>query len=240
MNIKFTKYIVLIFVLFLQNINAQNIKFKDENLKLALLELGYDFNKDAEIQISEIDTVTTLRISKRNIKQLDDLLYFKNLKVINAMGNQITNLDVFFDNSVIEEIYIGDNKLGEKLVLKNLKNLKGLYAFRNGIVEIYFTGTDNVKSLYLQGNLFEKIQFKNLTKLYSLQLSENIKLKEIDVSYNKELVQLYLTFTRILTLDVTNNPLLKTLYVEKKVEIKKSEKLSDFKPMPQINGNVKN
>lgn len=94
MNIKFTKYIVLIFVLFFQNINAQSIKFKDDNLKLALLELGYDFNLDNEIQISEIDTVSTLKISKRNIKQLDDLVYFKNLKVINAMANQITNLDV--------------------------------------------------------------------------------------------------------------------------------------------------
>lgn len=228
------------FVLFLQNINAQNIQFKDENLKFALLELGYDFNKDNEIQISEVDTVTNLRITKRNIKLLEDLVYFKNLKVINAMGNQITNLDVFFDNSVIEEIYIGDNKLGEKLVLKNLKNLKGLYAFRNGIVEIDFTGTDNVKSLYLQGNLFEKIQFKNLTKLYSLQLSENVKLREVDVSCSKELVQLYLTFTRISILDITNNPLLKTLYVEKWVEIKKGEKLPDFKPMPQIKGNVKN
>lgn len=234
MNIKFEKYIVLIFVLFLQNINAQNIKFKDENLKMALLELGYDFNKDNEIQISEIDTVTKLKISKRNIKQLDDLVYFKNLKVINAMTNQITNLDVFFNNSVIEEIYIGENKLGEKLTLNNLKNLKGLYAFRNELVEIDFTGTDNINSLYLQGNLFEKIDFKNLTKLYSLQLSENIKLKEIDVSNNKKLVQLYLTYTGISTLDITNNPLLKTLYVEKKVEIKKSEKLPNFKPMPII------
>ena len=228
------------FVLFSQNINSQNIKFKDENLKSALFKLGYDFNKDTEIQISEIDTVTTLEISERNIKQLDDLVYFKNLKVINAMTNQITNLDVFFNNSIIEEIYIGENKLGEKLVLKNLKNLKGLYAFRNGIVEIDFIGTDNIKSLYLQGNLFEKIEFKNLTKLYSLQLSENIKLKEIDISYNKELVQLYLNFTRILTLDITNNPLLKTLYVEKWVKIKKSEKLPDFKPMPPIIGNVPN
>lgn len=228
------------FVLFLQNINAQNIKFKDENLKLALLELAYDFNKDNEIQISEIDTVTTLKISKRNIKQLDDLVYFKNLKIINAMTNQITNLDVFFNNSIIEEIYIGENKLGEKLVLKNLKNLKGLYAFRSGIVEIDFIGTDNIEELYLQGNLFEKIEFKNLTKLYSLQLSENIKLKEIDVSNNKKLVQLYLTYTGISTLDITNNPLLKTLYVEKKVEIKKSEKLPNFKPMPLIKSNVPN
>jgi hypothetical protein len=231
---KFKTIILLISILFFQNINAQKIKFKDENLKIALLELGYDFNKDKEIQISEIDTVTKLKISKRNIHQLDDLVHFKNLKVINAMTNQITNLDVFFNNSVIEEIYIGENQLGKKLVLKNLENLKGLYAFRSGIAEIDFIGTDNIKSLYLQGNSFEKIGFENLSWLNTLQVTENEKLKEIDVSNNKELVQLYLTETSISKLDITNNPLLKTLYVEKKVEIKRAEKQSDFKPMPII------
>lgn len=231
---EYTKIIFLIIVFFSQCINAQKIKFKDENLKSALLELGYDFNKDNEIQISEIDTVTELNISKREIKQLDDLKYFKNLKVINAMTNKITNLDVFFNNPVIEEIYIGENLLGKQLTLKNLKNLKGLYAFRNGLETIHLIKTDNIKSLYLQGNLFEKIKFENLIKLNTLQLSENQKLKEIDLANNKELVQLYLTDTSVSKLDITNNPLLKTLYVEKDVEIKRSEKQSNFTPMPII------
>lgn len=231
---KYKILLIILCALFFQNTNAQKIKFNDANLKLGLIELGYDFNKDNEIQVSEIDTVTKLNISKKSIKQLDDLLYFKNLKVINAMTNQITNLDVFFNNTMIEEIYIGENQLGEKLVLKNLKNLKGLYAFRNGIKKIDFIGTDNVKSLYLQGNSFERIEFENLSKLNTLQLSENEMLKEVDVSNNNQLVQLYLTDTSISKLDITNNPLLKTLYVEKKVEIKRAEKQSDFKPMPII------
>ena len=150
------------------------------------------------------------------------------------MKNQITNLDVFFNNSTIEEIYIGENNLGKTLTLKNLKNLSGLYAFRNGLEEMNLIGTDNIKSLYLQGNLFKMIEFKNLIKLNTLQLSENESLKIIDVSNNKEIVQLYLTSTLISKLDITNNPLLKTLYVEKNVEIKRGEQQSDFKPMPMI------
>ncbi|THF51728.1 hypothetical protein E6C50_08180 [Flavobacterium supellecticarium] len=231
---KYTYIILLVNLLFSSFINAQKIKFKDENFKSALLELGYDFNKDNEIQISEIDTVVKLKVSKKKIKVLDDLVHFKKLKMINAMTNQITSLDVFNDNSTIEEIYIGENQLGKKMILKNIKNLKGLYAFRNGIEEINFIGTDNIESLYLQGNLFERIEFKNLTKLSTLQLSENEKLKEINVSNNKELAQLYLTDTAILKLDITNNPLLKTLYVEKKVRIEVNGKQSDFKPMPII------
>jgi hypothetical protein len=227
--------LVLFLLLLTQNINAQRINFKDNNLKIALLELGFDFNKNNEIEISEIDTITSLKISKRNIKHLDDLMYFKKLKVINAMTNEIQNLEVFFNNSVIEEIYIGENQLGKKLTLKNIPNLKGLYAFRNNLEEIQLIATDNIQSLYLQGNSFKKGEFKNLLKLKSLQLSENTELKIIDISNNKELGQLYLTDTGISKLDITNNPLLKTLYVENNVELLKNNSQTNFKPMPIIN-----
>lgn len=232
MNNKFT--IIIIVILFTQNICAQVIKFKDENLKSALLELGYDFNKDKEIQISEIDTVNNLSISKRNIVNLDDLVYFKSLKIVNAMKNQITNLDVFFNNSVIEEIYIGENKLGKKLTLKNIQNLKGLYAFRNGLEELSLISTNNIGNLYLQGNLFEKISVENLLKLKTLQLSENVNLKEVNVRKNVELIQLYLNNTNVFQIDISNNTLLKTLYIEKDVELIKSDKQNDFKPMQMI------
>ena len=73
----FLSIIVLISV----NINAQKIKFKDLKLKSALIELGYDFDKNNEIEVSEIDTVISLKISKRNIDRIDDLIYFKKLKL---------------------------------------------------------------------------------------------------------------------------------------------------------------
>lgn len=231
---KYMSIILLAIVLFSNCINAQKIEFKDKNFKSALLELGYDFNKDNEIQISEIDTVVKLKVSKKNIKTLDDLIHFKKLRVINAMTNQITNLDVFNNNLIIEEIYIGENQLGKKLVLKNLESLKGLYAFRNGLEEINLVETKNIESLYLQGNLFEKIEFKNLVKLKTLQLSENLKLKDVSVVNNKDLVQLYLTGTLVSKLDISNNSLIKTLYIEKSVEINRNKKQSDFKPMPII------
>ena len=229
-NMKDKRFIILIILLFTQIVSAQKgISFKDGNLKSVLLESGYDFNKSGEIEVSEIDTVTKLNISKRNISRLDDLIYFKNLKELDANTNQIKNLNVFFNNLVIEEIYIGENLLGKKLILKNLKNLKGLYAFRNSIEEIDLYGTDSIEYMYLQENLFEKVEFKNLSKLKSLQLAENKNLKSINVNSNAELVQLYLTDTAILKLDITGNPILKTLYVDKGVELTKGEKKSIFK-----------
>jgi Leucine-rich repeat (LRR) protein len=228
---------VVIFALIIINIQdfySQEIKFKDESLKSTLIEMGYDYSKNGEIEISEIDTILNLNISKRNIKQLDDLLHFKKLKILNAMTNQISDLDVFSDNATIEDIYIGDNRLGKRLKLKGLKNLKGLYAFRNGLEEIDLTGTENIQSLYLQGNFFKTLDFKNLPKLRSLQLSECEKLEELSIANNPALAQLYITYTAVSTLDITKNPLLKTLYVEKNVEIIRTNNQSDFKPTPDF------
>lgn len=215
-------------------LSAQKIKFKDENLKKALLELGYDVNKDNEIQISEIDTISKLKISNKNIKSLDDLVHFKKLKILNAMKNQVANLDVFFNNSTIEEIYVGENILGKKLVIRNMPKLRGLYAFRNGINELILINTNNIESLYLQGNMFEKIILDELPKLKTLQLSENGTLKMIEVEKNNELVQLYLNSTKIEKLDISKNLLLKTLYIDRGVNLLKSEKQSNFKPMQTI------
>ncbi|QSW90403.1 hypothetical protein J0383_06215 [Flavobacterium endoglycinae] len=226
--------VIFITIVISQNLIAQKIKFKDENLKISLIEQGYDFNKDNEIEVSEIDTVIKLKITKKNIKMLDDLVHFKSLKAFNAMNNQIRNIDVFFNNSNIEEIYIGENNLGKKLILKNMPKLRGLYAFRNGLSELVLINTSNIESLYLQGNIFEKIILDKLPKLKTLQLSENGNLKMINVEKNVELVQLYLNSTKIEKLDISNNPLLKTLYIDNGVNLLKSEKQSMIKPMQSI------
>jgi hypothetical protein len=234
---KRTSFLILVIILIAQNVRAQKIVFKDQNLKAALLNIGYDFNKDSEIEISEIDTITKLNISERKIKSLDDLIYFKSLKTINANTNQIENLDVFFNNNIIEEIYIGGNLLGKKLALKNIKNLTALYAFRNNLEEIDLIGTNNIKSLYLQGNLFKKIEFENLLDLNTLELSNNKGLKFVDIHFNQALVSLYLIQTPLSKLDISHNNLLKILYVAKDVELIKNDTQSKFKPAPTITSN---
>jgi hypothetical protein len=234
---KRTSFLILVITLIAQNVRAQKIVFKDQNLKAALLNIGYDFNKDSEIEISEIDTITKLNISERKIKSLDDLIYFKSLKTINANTNQIENLDVFFNNNIIEEIYIGGNLLGKKLALKNIKNLTALYAFRNNLEEIDLIGTNNIKSLYLQGNLFKKIEFENLLDLNTLELSNNKGLKFVDIHFNQALVSLYLIQTPLSKLDISHNNLLKILYVAKDVELIKNDTQSKFKPAPTITSN---
>lgn len=209
-------------IIFAFQLNAQKIKFKDANLKKALIELGYDTNKNREIELSETDTITQLKVAKKNISSLDDLVYFKNLKIVNAMTNNISNIDVFHGNSKIEELYIGENKLGPKLIVKNMIALEGLYAFRNDVNYIEFIGEfKNMKSLYLQGNLFEKLNIENLINLENLQLFECDQLKSIDISKQTKLKQFFLLDMKVIYVGSKNKDV-KTIFVRKNV--------ADFQP----------
>ena len=219
--------------LFTVKVSAQKIKFIDKNLKSALIELGYDFNKNKEIEISEIDTVTKIKINKRQIKSLDDLKFFKSLKIINVMTNDIINLDVFFGNKIIEELYVGENKLGKKLVIKEIPNLKGLYAFRNDIKEFEFIGKyENLKSLYIQGNPIESLNLLNCPNIESLQLFECENLKTIDFFIGTKLKQFILLDMKVI--NVLKKDSIKTIYLERNSDPKKSPKVDSVKTAPVI------
>lgn len=231
---KHTNFLVLVVVFITQGVSAQQIVFKDQNLKSALLKKGYDFNKNGEIEVSEIDTVSKLNIAKSNIRLLDDLKYFKSLKRVYAMSNQISNLDVFFDNNTIEEIYIGENALGKKLTLNNLKNLTLLAAARNDLETIELNGTDNIRQLYLQSNAFKNIKLENLTNLNTLELIGNKALKTIDIRLNRALTYLNLLSTAISQLDISSNKSLSTFYVSNTVKVIKSAGQENLKAAPVI------
>lgn len=229
------KYIIILFTVsaFFQA-NAQKIKFTDSNLKKALIELGYDRNKNSEIEIREIDTVQKLKVAKRNIKSLDDMIYFKNLKVLNVMTNDIKEIKVFYGNSTIEELYIGENKLGPKLIIKNMPNLTGVYAFRNNITEFEFIGEfPKFKSLYIQGNPVVNLDIQNLKNLENLQLFECDNLKTIDLSKTTKIKQFFLLDMKVVNV-VSKNEFVRTAYIEKNSDPKNSPKIDSVKTAPVI------
>jgi hypothetical protein len=226
--------IIIIFsILSIIQANAQKIKFKDLNLKKALIELGYDRNKNSEIEIKEIDTIQKLNISKRNIKLLDDLVYFKNLKDLNAMTNEIKEINALNGNQSIHELNLGENKVGPKLTIKDMPNLTGVYAFRNGINEFEFVGEYlKLKSLYIQGNPVEYLNLQNLKNLESLQLFECDNLKTINFHIETKLKQFFLIDIKVVNVSKTEN--IRTVYLEKKSDPKNSPKVDSVKIAPTI------
>ncbi|WP_158960292.1 leucine-rich repeat domain-containing protein [Myroides fluvii] len=167
---------------------AQSIDFKDPNFKNALLELGFDTNHNGQIERSEIESIEELKISNKNIESLDDLKHFKKLRILYANTNRISDMSVLNGNSVIEEIFIGDNQLGPRLTLEHMPNLKGLYAFRNELKELRFTTPfPYLTSLYIQGNPIKKLNIEPLVNLKSLQLFECDDLRTITINKKQKL-----------------------------------------------------
>lgn len=229
------KKIISFTILFLYfNTNAQSIKFKDNNLKKALIELGFDKNKNSQIEHNEIADVQTLNISEKQIKSIEDLIHFKSLKKLNANGNLITDISIFFGNTVLEEIYLGDNKLGPELIIKDIPNLKGLYAFRNEIKDIKFLSKlSNLKSLYIQDNPIVYLNIENLLNLESLQLFECYDLKQIDLNKNTNIKQFFIIDMKVESI-VSKDQNSNSVFLQNIEDAKNPSQIENLKVAPTI------
>lgn len=222
-------------ILFLSlNTQAQSIKFKDENLKKALIELSLDKNKNSQIEIKEVEHLKDIDISDKKIRSIDDLINFKNLKVINANNNLISDITPLYGNEKLEEIYIGDNQLGPILILKDMPNLKGVYAFRNNLKEIKFLSSfPNLKSLYLQENPITSLNIENLINLESLQLFECFDLKEIKLNKKTKIKQFFIIDMKVKNI-VSNDEFTNIVQLEKIEDARNISENENFKIAPVI------
>lgn len=214
------------------NIAAQEISIKDNNLKTALLQ-QFDQNHNGKLEVSEINTVTELKLDEKNISELSGLEYFQSLKELNLRKNNISDFSLVNKLTKLENLYIGDNNKIGVLNLKGLVNLKGIYAFRLGLTKIQLN-SKNIKYIYLQDNLFTDFDTREFPALHTLNLDGCKPLVNLDLSKNKELVQLYLLGTSMKELDITNNKTLKTFYIEDSVKLIKGADQEATKRAPII------
>lgn len=88
-----TKIISTLAVILFINIAAQEISIKDNNLKTALLQ-QFDQNYNGKLEISEINTVTELKLDEKNISDLSGLEHFQSLIELNLRKNNISDFSV--------------------------------------------------------------------------------------------------------------------------------------------------
>lgn len=229
---KMNKIIISLAVILSINIAAQEIPIKDNNLKTALLQ-QFDQNHNGKLEVSEINTVTELKLDEKNISDLSGLEHFQSLKELNLRKNNISDFSVVNKLTKLENLYIGDNNKIGILNLNGLVNLKGIYAFRLGLTKIQLN-SKNIKYIYLQDNLFNDFDTKKFPALHTLNLDGCKSLINLDLSKNKELVQLYLLGTSLKELDITNNKILKTFYIEDSVKLIKAAGQEATKRAPII------
>jgi len=177
-NLLLTFELLLFSIVFILNINAQEVNIPDNNFKQALIDIGVDTNNDGVIELAEALAINSLEIVNRSIRSLQGIEAFTNLKTLDCSSknsvstvNQLDTLDV---NKLIhlEELYCGQLRL-DYLFLDSISSLKVLDC-----------GTNNIRRLQVEQ--FENLEILDCSsnRLQSLDLDSNLKLKELRCQNN--------------------------------------------------------
>ncbi|QGY46221.1 T9SS type A sorting domain-containing protein [Maribellus comscasis] len=160
------------------NLNAQNTYVPDDNFEQALIDLGYDSGElNDSVPTVNIDTLTILDVSGKNIGDL-------------------TGIEDF---SILKDLFCGDNQLSSLDVKSNLA-LERLICFNNQLTNIDISSNSNLSVISCSNN---QISFLNLSlnpkltivqcnsnQISSLDLSSNPMLTNVEVGNNSSLTSL--------------------------------------------------
>lgn len=155
------------------------------SLNKALIEAGFDKDKDGMISIKELNEISgEINLASKKITDISELKALgPNVTKLNLKVNRIENLPKgIFDNLIqLTELDLRVNKIKElpEGVFDNLVNLKKLYLERNKLETLpkgIFDKLVNLETLVLDENSIKHLDddiFKNNKKLKFLDISQN-------------------------------------------------------------------
>ncbi|MDI1256643.1 MAG: T9SS type A sorting domain-containing protein [Flavobacterium sp.] len=195
-------------VLFLINgMNAQIVNIPDPNFKSILLladSSNYqvakdisgsffkiDANSDGEIQNTEAEQVITLNISYNPITNLEGILSFTNLTILDCAGDSLTTLNVV-----------------------GLTNLKEINCNYNHIPNLNVSGMPALERLRYISNQALSLNVSGCTGLKKLECFNNSGITALDVSGLTSLEELYTRSCSLAILNLTGCTSLKLIECE--------------------------
>jgi hypothetical protein len=150
-----------------------------------------------DIYPGDADRVIGLDLTDSNIKHLEDLLNFRNLKCLYLGSNEITDISCLKELTHLELLDISNNNITDISALNGLTELRELNINKNQISDISgLEGMKNLKHLNASRNNISDIKIlSRLTSLETLNLSENkisdvsplknlTMLRDVDMEYN--------------------------------------------------------
>ncbi len=213
-------------ILFFGNIMAQSTYVPDDNFE-AYLEangMGNGIPNDDYVLTSNINYITDLIISNKNISDLTGIEDFVALERLDCENNNLTSLDLWY-NTNLKVIECNFNNIG--VIDFFPYSLEKLYCWNNNLSWIDVTNANNLEVLICGENpnlnyldISQNINLRQLdvryTSLNYLDVYNNtlledlncsgLNLQQIDLTNNSHLKELDVSFTNISTLDVTNCP----------------------------------
>ncbi|WP_299273720.1 choice-of-anchor D domain-containing protein [uncultured Psychroserpens sp.] len=215
MNIKLF-FISLIFTGLLQ---AQTTAIPDANFEQALIDLGFDDVIDGQVLTSNIENETFLNLASTTIAgfitDYTGIEGFNSLQHLNLGAVAATALDL--SNNVdlisVEMTEFYQNNALTSINLTGLTDLQMFTCRKSQLTHIDFSTNSALNEIYLGQNYqLENINVDNLNGLRSLNCFTS-KLSSIDLSDNIALEFLNLSFNDLTTIDVSSNTLLEIINV---------------------------
>ncbi|MBX9807197.1 MAG: T9SS C-terminal target domain-containing protein, partial [Flavobacteriaceae bacterium] len=157
-------YFLLIGLCFFASIKAQIVNIPDANFKSLLInsspygvtafnlsgnKFKVDSNNDGQIQKSEAEQVSQLRVYGSNIASLEGIQSFINLNILYCYSNSLTSLDMSYNTKMVH-LWCSDNQLTSL-------NL----------------GSANLNALNCSHNLLKNLDISNCTIIANMDCSFN-------------------------------------------------------------------
>ncbi|MNQ11180.1 Internalin-J precursor [compost metagenome] len=175
----------------------------DSNFEDYLISLSLDRDgKNGKVITENIENLTQLDLSGRNISDLTGIQDFKSLTILRADRNKLTKINVS-KNTALTSLNVSSNSLTDLDVSTNTA-LTNLDFSWNLISNINVTKNTELKSLTVYTNKLTNIDLSQNTKLSYFDAQSN-SLVALDVSKNIELTSLICISNQIRTLDLSKN-----------------------------------
>ena len=165
----------------------------DNNLRQALIDDGFDYNKDGQLSQGELSNIDTLDLSNKNITNLSGLQYANGLYDINLSGNMITDFSPLYNAKELLNLNVSNNNLTDISFIKNFVMAKTGYKIPDEDSTMYF-------NLDISNNRISNIYSLIGLHFSTLNLSDN-NITDITVASNLFLNDSYIGQV----LDVSNN-----------------------------------
>ena len=148
------------------------IIFEDSNFETFCL-WNFDSNKDGQISIGEVDKITELDISRKNISTIPEIQYFTSLTTLDCSNNQLTSLDMSGCTS-LTTLDCSNNQL-TSLDMSGRTSLQTLNCNHcNSMTFLNVSGCTNLTTLDCSNNFLRSLDVSGCTSLQTLDGNWNI------------------------------------------------------------------
>ncbi len=175
-------------------INETN--FPDANFRSYLINDSYSGGSDGVFTDAEIQNITSIWVSEKNISSLQGIEYFTALKYLSCYNNQLTLLDVS-KNTALTSLNCSNNQLTTLDVSKNTA-LTSLSCYDNQLTTLNISGCTALTDISCYNNKLTSLDVSSCTALITLNAYNN-QLTSLDLSKNTSL--------SVNNSDISDNPL---------------------------------